>query len=233
MLSAKGKSKKILLVCIIFLAAIAFASVVFLKQKNITPMSINAKYKNYSPSLENLKAERYRDNAANYLNRSRHSLLLFVGIYSGPRHLERRNAVRETWLTICKKTPNVLCRFVTDGQDVKGNALQGPVREKLESESRMHGDLLLAQSPGGVNFARRYLWLAQWVSDRYDFKYLLRVDDDYFICFEKLVKELTFHRPLRKLVWGWLHCSTKGKYVSFQGILDPRKRFVIFFSSYS
>ena len=146
----------------------------------------------------------------NSFNRSNHSLLLFVGIYSAPRHLDRRNAVRETWLTICKGTPYVLCRFVTDGQDVKGNALQGPVREKLESESRMYGDILLAQSPGGVNFARRYLWLAQWVSERYDFQYHLRVDDDYFICFEKLLMELKFHRPLRKPAWGWLHCSTKG-----------------------
>ena len=214
-----------LLVCFIFLAGIAFAYVVFLKQKNKTPLSINAKYKYYHPSLEDLKAERNWDNAPNYLNRSRHSLLLFVGIYSAPRHLERRNAVRETWLSICKNTSYVLCRFVTDGQDVKGNALQGPVREKLERESRMHGDILLAQSPGGVNFARRYLWLAQWVSERYDFQYLLRVDDDYFICFEKLLIELTFHRPLRNLVWGWLHCSTKGKHVSFQSISDPRKRF--------
>ena len=210
MLRIKEKSKKILLVSIIFLAAFAFASFVYLKQKNTTPMSINVKYQNYFPSLEDLKAERYSDNAPNYLNSSRHSLLLFVGIYSAPRHLERRNAVRETWLTICKRTPYVLCRFVTDGQDVKGNALQGPVREKLESESRMHGDLLLAQSPGGVNFARRYLWLAQWVSERYDFQYLLRVDDDYFICFEKLLKEIKYHRPLRKLVWIWLSCSIKG-----------------------
>ena len=140
------------------------------------------------------------------------SLLLFVGIYSAPQHLDRRNAVRETWLTICKKTPYVLCRFVTDGQDVKGNALQGEVKEKLENESRIHDDLLLAQSPGGVNFARRYLWLTEWASERYNFQYFLRVDDDYFICFERLLMELRYHRPRQKLVWGWLHCSKKGKY---------------------
>ena len=143
------------------------------------------------------------------------SLLLFVGIYSAPQHLDRRNAVRETWLTICKNTPYVLCRFVTDGQDVKGNALQGEVKEKLENESRIHDDMLLAQSPGGVNFARRYLWLAEWASERYNFQYLLRVDDDYFICFERLLMELRYHRPRQKLAWGWLHCSIRGKYAFF------------------
>ena len=192
MVTIRGKSIKTFI-----LLVGCFALFAFLKSYFNNSIFLEAK----SPRIE-----KYRYN---------NSLLLFVGIYSAPRHLDRRNAVRETWLTICKKTPYVLCRFVTDGQDVKGNALQGEVREQLENESRIHDDLLLAQSPGGVNFARRYLWLAQWVSDRYDFQYLLRVDDDYFICFERLLMELRYHRPRQKLAWGWLHCSMKGKYTFF------------------
>ena len=38
----------------------------------------------------------------------------------------------------------------------------------------------------------------------YDFDYFLRVDDDYFICLDRLLKELP-HRP-KSIYWGWVHC---------------------------
>ena len=138
-------------------------------------------------------------------------LLLFVAIFSAPRHVHRRNAIRETWMKICKKSEKVVCWFVTDGQDIKGGPLVDEVRTKLENESKIHGDVLLAKSPGGTNFGRRILWVAQWASERYEFQYFHRVDDDYFVCFDKLLLELEFHRPKQKLYWGWLHCSFKGE----------------------
>ena len=139
------------------------------------------------------------------------SILLFVGIYSAPVRKDRRTAVRETWMPKCQSNPKVVCWFITDGQDTRGKTLQGKVRETLENESRQHGDLVLADSPGSVNFGRRYLWMAKWASERYEFKYIFRVDDDYFVCFDKLLNELEFHRPRHKFTWGWLHCSMKGK----------------------
>ena len=138
-------------------------------------------------------------------------LLLFVAVFSAPRHVDRRNAIRETWMKICKKSEKVVCLFVTDGQDMKGGPLVDEVRTKLENESKIHGDVLLARSPGGTNFGRRILWVAQWASERYEFQYFHRVDDDYFVCFDKLLLELEFHRPKQKLYWGWLHCSFKGE----------------------
>ena len=139
------------------------------------------------------------------------SIFLFVGIYSAPVRKDRRTAVRETWMPKCQSNPKVVCRFITDGQDTRGKTLQRKVRETLENESTQHGDLVLADSPGGMNFGRRYLWMAKWASERYEFKYIFRVDDDYFVCFDKLLNELEFHRPKQKFTWGWLHCSMKGK----------------------
>ena len=133
-------------------------------------------------------------------------LLLFVGIYSAAKYLDRRNAIRETWLTECKSNEKVLCRFFTNRQDLKGNPLPVEVQRRLRNESRLHGDLIYAKSPPGQNFARRYLWMIKWARDHYDFKYLLRLDDDYFLCFRKLVNELEFHRPRQHFTWGWLHC---------------------------
>ena len=137
-------------------------------------------------------------------------LLLFVGIHSAPSRLDRRNAVRETWMKECQTNPDAVCRFITDGQDPKGQPLEGVERIKLENESRVYGDLLLAEAPGGVNFAVKYLWMLQWANERYDFQYFLRLDDDYFICFHKLMLELNVFRPKQKFQWGWLHCDRKG-----------------------
>ena len=133
-------------------------------------------------------------------------LILFVGIFSAPRYLDRRNAVRQTWGTRCKNVNSVACWFITDGQDVEGKPLQRKIKQRLDDESRLYGDILFAQSPAGMNFGRRYLWMIQWASERYTFEYLLRVDDDYFICLEKLLSELAL-RPKRKLAWGWLQCT--------------------------
>ena len=139
--------------------------------------------------------------------------MLFVAIFnhfSALRHVDRRNALRETWIKICKKSEKVVSLFLTNGQDIKGGPLEDEVRTKLENESKIHGDVLLARSPGGTNFGRRILWVAQWASERYEFpQYFHRVDDHFFVCFDKLLLELEleFHRPKQKLYWGWLHCS--------------------------
>lgn len=55
-------------------------------------------------------------------------------------------------------------------------------------------------------FAARLLWILQWVSSRNNFQYFLRIDDDHFLCLERLLAELPF-RPTRALYWGFVHCK--------------------------
>ncbi len=138
-------------------------------------------------------------------------LLLLVVIRSAPSRLDRRNAIRETWMKECQTSPNAVCRFITDGQDPKGQPLEGVERIKLENESRVYGDILLSGAPGGVNFAVQYLWMLQWANDTYDFQYFLRLDDDYFICFRKLMLELKVRPSQQNFQWGWLHCHLEGE----------------------
>ncbi len=138
-------------------------------------------------------------------------LLLLVVIRSAPSRLDRRNAIRETWMKECQTSRNAVCRFITDGQDAKGQPLEGVERIKLENESRAYGDILLAEAPGGVNFAVQYLWMLQWANETYDFQYFLRLDDDYFICFRKLMLELKVRPSQQNFQWGWLHCHLEGE----------------------
>ena len=132
--------------------------------------------------------------------------LLFIAIVTAPVRFGRRKAIRETWMTQCVNDIRCGYKFVTDGQNITGEELRGPTRESLEWENRIYGDLIFTQSPPGVNYARRYLWLIQWLNYHYTFRYLLRLDDDYFVCVEKLVLEIAFHRPRKKVWWGYLHC---------------------------
>lgn len=46
----------------------------------------------------------------------------------------------------------------------------------------------------------------EWAQAKLKPKFFLRIDDDYFLCIEKLLHELT-ERPQQKLVWGSWHCD--------------------------
>ena len=51
--------------------------------------------------------------------------------------------------------------------------------------------------------------MLNWANARYKFEYFLRIDDDYFVCMDRLLFELP-HRPREKLYWGYVHCSPPG-----------------------
>ena len=160
-----------------------------LKTRNITP----------SPSIF------FRNKVKSRIKK----VIIFVGIISAPRRKERRNAIRTTWLKQCRNN-SIPCLFFTDARDMYGNLLPPRIRAPLEKEQSIHGDLILAQSPGGINFALRYLWMLKWANSRYKFQYFLRVDDDYFVCMDRLVRELP-QRPRKKLYWGHINCNPPGK----------------------
>ena len=44
-----------------------------------------------------------------------------------------------------------------------------------------------------------------WFSETYHFDYFLRIDDDYFLCLDRLLFELPY-RPKQGLYWGYIHC---------------------------
>ena len=135
----------------------------------------------------------------------REKVIIFIGIFTAPTWMIRRNALRRSWLKQCKEK-GIPCLFFTDGQDMHGNKLEEKIYVPLKQEQSLHGDMILAESPGGINFALRYLWMLNWANARYQFEYFLRVDDDYFVCIDRLISELP-HRSKEKLYWGHVHCS--------------------------
>ena len=52
----------------------------------------------------------------------------------------------------------------------------------------------------------RLLDQIKWAAAKFNFQYLLRIDDDYFLCPKRLLSELP-SRPKQNLVWGFFHCE--------------------------
>ena len=104
-----------------------------------------------------------------------------------------------------KKTTILLqvrCVFVTDGLQLEENQ-----KESLLKERNIFGDIVFSPTQNdAVMYGHRFLYLIMWAKAKFNFQYLLRLDDDYFVCMDRMVNELHF-RPKRSLSWGWYHCS--------------------------
>lgn len=48
----------------------------------------------------------------------------------------------------------------------------------------------------------------EWSLQRHKFDFFLRIDDDHFLCLDRLLYELNF-RPKQALYWGFVHCRPK------------------------
>ena len=95
------------------------------------------------------------------------------------------------------------CFFVTDGI-IEDRAR----RISLLQERNQFKDIVFQPLRGGMEFGLRFLNQIKWVNANFDFKYLLKVDDDYFVCLKRLLNELPL-RPTSNLIWGHFHCQSR------------------------
>ncbi|XP_022791584.1 uncharacterized protein LOC111330874 [Stylophora pistillata] len=129
-------------------------------------------------------------------------VLLLVTVGSAPQRFDRRQAIRDTWWKYCNQK-KVKCVFFTDGI-IKNQTLL----TLLLQEKNSYKDLELQPLPAGVQFGQRFLNSIKWATAKFDFNYLLKLDDDYLICLNRLLFELPL-RPKRNLVWGHFHCEVE------------------------
>ena len=131
---------------------------------------------------------------------------LFIAVITGINFHERRQAVRNSWMKDCSPKTRTKCMFFTDGLNIYGKPLSNDIILRLRKESEDNGnDLVVLNTPSGRNFAIRLLAVLDWVKDNAEFDFFLRIDDDHFLCLDRLVRELPY-RPREKLYWGYLHC---------------------------
>lgn len=112
---------------------------------------------------------------------SRIHVVLVVAIVSARR--DRRNAIRRSWLAW--GDDRVKVRFFTEVPQ------SGTAEETaLGDESAAHGDLVMMNIDPGMNFALKLVWAMRWMSQQFSFDFFLRLDDDYFLCLQRLLDEL-------------------------------------------
>ena len=130
-------------------------------------------------------------------------VLLIIAIISAPGRSERRRAIRQTWMSKCRTNKQVLCRFFTD-KFVKAK----DISKQLQLESKLNEDIEFLPLSEGISFGLRLLLVLKWSTRNYDFQYLLRMDDDYYMCLDGLLEELS-RLPAAKILRGYMHCKYK------------------------
>lgn len=118
-------------------------------------------------------------------------VLLVIAIPSVRR--DRRQAIRETWSKWADE--QVVLRFFTEMPEAENHEEIAVISE----ESRIYGDLIIQNIDRGMNFGVKLLWAMRWMHDHYSFDFFLRLDDDYFLCLERLVNELSCLRTPGKV----------------------------------
>ena len=104
---------------------------------------------------------------------------------------------RDTFHLISTPILQVKCVFFTDGLQ-----LDGEQRKKLSIEHSRFGDIEFSPTEdASMIFGERFLYYMMWAKAKFNFQYFLRLDDDYFVCMDKLANELP-SRPRKNLSWG-------------------------------
>ena len=85
--------------------------------------------------------------------------------------------------------------------------IKDPVQRNLTMQEIIkYNDIELQPLLGGREFGYRFLNHIKWAMAKFNFQYLLRIDDDYYLCLKRLLSELP-NRPRENLVWGFYHCE--------------------------
>ncbi len=151
---------------------------------------------------------------------------LVIVIFSAFSNEERRHAIRETWIRLAlnRKYKHY---FIVGTLDLNQNELNA-----IYSEQRIHNDLILFPHLKDTysSLSHKLLSTLKWFSNKIEFKYLLKVDDDSFVQIDQLFDEL-LEKSLTKtdskpLYWGYFdgraHVKRKGQWSESNWILCDR-----------
>ena len=129
------------------------------------------------------------------------STFLVILIISHPKNIERRTAIRQTWINIPDRNirKELLPLFVVGNEN-----LSEEVSKKLEEERNGNKDLLV------LPIQETYTTLTQKILESFvqiernvNFSFLLKVDDDSFVNLAIMVDELKNSNYNKGLYWGF------------------------------
>lgn len=99
---------------------------------------------------------------------------------------DRREAIRETWKQWEDDRVSII--FFTDKNDPEYyNTNEG---KDLKNEIETYGDIVEMETDKGMSFGARLYKTMEYMYEHFDFDFYLRLDDDYFLCLDRLLYEL-------------------------------------------
>ncbi|KAI6652570.1 Beta-1,3-galactosyltransferase 6 [Oopsacas minuta] len=127
---------------------------------------------------------------------------VFILILSAGENVERRKAIRETWLNEHKKLANVDYKFVI------GNNNEQKLQEQVEKELELFQDIILLR-----NILESYKMLTakvvesfKWVNKNIRTDFVLKCDDDSFVLVDHLLETIKEEAlPHSRLYWGYFY----------------------------
>ena len=148
---------------------------------------------------------------------------LFVGIFSRISSKDRRNIIRKTWLKYCEISLKCAYKFLLDRNTQSDYPYAKKVTDLSIGESKSNNnDTILLKSFAGTNFGQRMYQLMDWLHKNYDFEYFLGLDDDHYVCLNKIMYELK-GKDQKNLYWGKQVCG-KGEFLILIDPLDTGRK---------
>nr|CAG4644159.1 EOG090X0A8N [Lepidurus arcticus] len=136
---------------------------------------------------------------------------LYILVLSGVGNEERRQVIRETWLS--QKTKSISYSFVIGTASLATASLSA-----LEQEHNLHQDLLLLpkMKDSFRNLTPKVLNAFVWAASNRNPRFVMKCDDDSFVKLDNLVQMLEEQKTSSMLYMGFFYgagrVKTKGKY---------------------
>lgn len=133
----------------------------------------------------------------------RQPVFLCIAISTAPENFQRRIALRSTWLRWLNPSRHAY-RFFTD--DLLSIINENyTLYRMITAEQAEFRDMIFLPSTGlgRRSFGQRGMSALSYIPKRFQADYVLRVDDDGFLCLPQLLAELeSGQRPKERFVWG-------------------------------
>eukprot|EP00177_Eucheuma_denticulatum_P004739 GFKZ01008614.1.p1 GENE.GFKZ01008614.1~~GFKZ01008614.1.p1 ORF type:complete len:379 (-),score=33.73 GFKZ01008614.1:2457-3593(-) len=156
-----------------------------------------------------------RSSSSNSDEYEKSQISLFIAIGSAPQNSELRAAARDGWLQWLPDDNSVKFRFFTDEIRMDNHVKRSKpnaASSNLIQESEQYGDIVFQPLPSGYGdsehnlYALRARYQAKWALEHIEsFAFYLRIDDDSFLCLNKLIYELKA-LPREQFFWGRFWC---------------------------
>ena len=135
---------------------------------------------------------------------------LFIVILTSPNGEDRRNTIRETWLSNVETLdPPVVAKFIIGVKE-----LPPELMKNLEDENNLYHDILFLPELKDAykELPSKVLQTFKWIDQNVNSSHIMKVDDDSFVRLDLIISELKSTYTARRLYWGFFRGDAHVKF---------------------